>query len=273
MSAAWPIVGLWRTRHHYPPCATARSRRAGRADPAARSSGSSRSQANGTLNEALRGEPPPAWTRRPNAKDGLRARARQLREQCLAYHEIAAAAVQQVGTISEREILIAGAIAYWCEGAKSKPHRRTDRVDFINSDAAMIEFFVRFPDSAGISRDRLIFRVSIHENGDVPGAQRFWLDVTQAAVSQFRQPQIKRHNPRTEQEEHRRRLSRLPARPGAPQHRAVPADRRLGDRIHVSAARQRWPQHRTRTGLPPGDAPGRGFEPRLRAPKTLVLPG
>ena len=35
---------------------------------------------NATLNEALRGEPPQAWTRRPRAKDDLHAQARQLRE-------------------------------------------------------------------------------------------------------------------------------------------------------------------------------------------------
>ena len=34
---------------------------------------------NATLNEALKGEPPPEWTRRPRAKDELRARARELR--------------------------------------------------------------------------------------------------------------------------------------------------------------------------------------------------
>ena len=47
-------------------------------------------RSNGTLNEVLRGEPPPPWTRRPNAKDDVRARARELREQGLAYQEIAA---------------------------------------------------------------------------------------------------------------------------------------------------------------------------------------
>lgn len=46
---------------------------------------------NSTLDDALRGEPPPEWTRRPNAKDALRARARKLREQGLDYEEIAAA--------------------------------------------------------------------------------------------------------------------------------------------------------------------------------------
>ena len=43
-----------------------------------------------TLGDALRGEPPPAWTRRPNAKDEVRARARALRGEGRDYDEIAA---------------------------------------------------------------------------------------------------------------------------------------------------------------------------------------
>ena len=46
---------------------------------------------NTTLDDALRGEPPPEWTRRPNAKDEVRSRARELRAQGLKYEEIAAA--------------------------------------------------------------------------------------------------------------------------------------------------------------------------------------
>src|ERR1700676_3288275 len=45
---------------------------------------------NSTLNDALQGEPPPDWTRRPNAKDDLRAEARELRRQGHDYNEIAA---------------------------------------------------------------------------------------------------------------------------------------------------------------------------------------
>lgn len=36
---------------------------------------------NATLDKLLAGEPPPEWTRRPRAKDDLRAKARRLREQ------------------------------------------------------------------------------------------------------------------------------------------------------------------------------------------------
>jgi transcriptional regulator with XRE-family HTH domain len=45
---------------------------------------------NSTLNKVLAGEPPPEWTRRPRAKDGLRAEARELWQQGLDYEEIAA---------------------------------------------------------------------------------------------------------------------------------------------------------------------------------------
>src|SRR5690349_4736331 len=37
-------------------------------------------------------------------------------------------AAAEIGKLTDREILIAGAIAYWCEGTKSKPYRpRSDR--------------------------------------------------------------------------------------------------------------------------------------------------
>jgi predicted transcriptional regulator len=207
---------------------------------------------NSTLNEALSGEPPPEWTLRPNAKDGQRQAARELRQRGLDYQQIAAelgvskssvslwvrdlprpprlsyeecrrrqaegvrkywaaergvreaareaaraAAAAQIGALSDREVLIAGAIAYWCEGAKSKPYRRDDHVIFMNSDPALIAFFLRFLDIAGATRDRLVFRVSIHESADIAAAQQFWQEVTGADPAQFRRPTLKRHNPRT----------------------------------------------------------------------------
>lgn len=207
---------------------------------------------NRTLNEALRGEPPQPWTWRTNAKDDLRAKARELRKQGLDYEDIvaelgvskssvslwvrdlprppglsyeeclkrsaegvrrywaaerpireaeraaiSAAAAAQLGELNDREILIAGAIAYWCEGAKNKPYRRTDRVIFMNSDPALIKFFLRFLEAAGIEREDLIYCVQIHETADVEAAQRFWLDVTQGHPTQFRRPTLKRHNPST----------------------------------------------------------------------------
>jgi hypothetical protein len=207
---------------------------------------------NSTLSAALRGVPPADWTRRPNAKDELRASARELRTQGMDYDEIAAqlgiakssvslwvrdmptparlsyeerrrraaegvdryweaerparearrsaeraAAAMDIGDLAEREILIAGAIAYWCEGGKNKPYSRRERVVFSNSDPALIRFFLRFLDVAGVSCDDLIFRLYIHETADVEAAQRFWVELTGASPDQFRRPTLKTHNPRT----------------------------------------------------------------------------
>ena len=207
---------------------------------------------NRTVDDALKGEPPPEWTRRPNAKDDLRTRARELRTQGLDYEEVAgalgvskssvslwvrdlrrperlsyeecrkrsaegarrywaaerpvreaeraatcAAAAAQIGPITDRELLIAGAIAYWCEGAKNKPGRRADRVIFTNSDPALVRLFLRFLDVTGTPRTNATFRICIHESADLEASQRYWLEMTGAPAEQFRRPTLKRHNPKT----------------------------------------------------------------------------
>jgi len=200
-----------------------------------------------TLSAALKGTPPAEWTRRPNAKDDLREKARELRTQGQSYNEIVAqlgvakssvslwvrdlpcpprfeyvhnerryeglrryfearaaehmaeigAAAAEIGELSDRELLIAGAIAYWCEGTKNKPNRKANRVVFMNSDPGLIRFFLRFLKAAGINRDDLILRVCIHESADAEAAQRFWAEVTEVGPAQFRSPTLKRHNPKT----------------------------------------------------------------------------
>ena len=200
-----------------------------------------------TLSAALKDTPPAEWTRRPNAKDDLREKARELRTQGLSYNEIVAqlgvakssvslwvrdipcperfayvhserrleglrkfneartarqaaeseAAAAEIGELTNREVLIAGAIAYWCEGSKSKPYRRANRVVFMNSDPGLIRFFLRFLETAGVSRDDLILRVSIHDNADAEAAQRFWAEVTGVGPNLFRSPTLKHHKPKT----------------------------------------------------------------------------
>lgn len=207
---------------------------------------------NSTLDGALRGAPPPDWTRRPNAKDDLRAQARELRTQGLAYNQIAArlgvskssislwvrdlprparlsyeenrrrsaegvrrywanereargalradeiaAAAAEIGDLTDREVLVAGAIAYWCEGSKRKLPHNFERVVFVNSDPRLILFFLRFLAIAGVQRSDLSFCVHIHETADLAAAQRFWRELVGAPPGQFTKPTLKRHNPKT----------------------------------------------------------------------------
>jgi transcriptional regulator with XRE-family HTH domain len=70
-------------------------------------------------------------------------------------------AAHHIAPLTDREVLIAGAVAYWCEGTKNKPYRRADnRVVFINSDPGLILFFLRFLEVAGVEPDRIICRGS-----------------------------------------------------------------------------------------------------------------
>lgn len=108
-----------------------------------------------------------------------------------------AAAAAEIGDLSGREVLITGAIAYWCEGSKSKPHKFRERVTFINSDPGLIKFFLRFLCAAGVEPGRVRFRVQIHESANVTAAEHFWLIVTGADAAQFHRATLKRHNPRT----------------------------------------------------------------------------
>jgi hypothetical protein len=70
-------------------------------------------------------------------------------------------AAAQIGPITDRELLILGVIAYWCEGAKNKPGRRADRVIFTNSDPGLIRLFLRFMDVTGTPRTNATFRICI----------------------------------------------------------------------------------------------------------------
>src|ERR1700683_4209707 len=86
---------------------------------------------NSTLNQILGDEPLPAERSGPGSPESRRratagvqrywAAERPAREAARA--AISAEAAAQLGELTDREITIAGAIAYWCEGSKSKPYR------------------------------------------------------------------------------------------------------------------------------------------------------
>ncbi|MEV5437885.1 hypothetical protein AB0K80_17995 [Streptomyces sp. NPDC052682] len=204
---------------------------------------------NDILNRLLEGEPPPEWTKRPNAKDDLREKARNLRLQGWTYDQIQVElgcsrssislwvrdlpkpeprytpeerralmqagltrlrsaqdeertrtrenAVREIGELTGRELFMTGVALYWAEGAKSKPYDRRERVVFVNSDPGVIQVYLAWLDLLGVSRDRLGFRVLIHESADVEAAQRYWADLVDAEASAFAKPTLKKHNPKT----------------------------------------------------------------------------
>ncbi|MFJ4818467.1 MULTISPECIES: terminase gpP N-terminus-related DNA-binding protein [Streptomyces] len=204
---------------------------------------------NDILHQLVKGEPPPAWTKRPNAKDDLRERARELRLQGWTYDRIEAelgcsrssvslwvrdlpkpeprytpeeqrslmqaglarlratqdeerkrtkeSARQEVGGLTDRELFLTGVALYWAEGSKSKPYDRRERAIFVNSDPGVIQVYLAWLDLLEVSRERLRFRVLIHESADVDAAHRHWADLVGVAASAFAKPTLKKHNPKT----------------------------------------------------------------------------
>lgn len=204
---------------------------------------------NDILNQLVKGEPPPEWTKRPNAKDDLRAKARELRLQGWTYDRIEAelgcsrssvslwvrdlpkpeprytpeeqrelmqagllrlrgaqdvergrvkdAAAEEVGDLSDRDLFMAGVALYWAEGQKSKPYQRREVVTFVNSDPDVIQIFLAWLDLLGVTRERLRFRVMIHESADVAGAEQFWAALVGVEASALQRTTLKKHNPKT----------------------------------------------------------------------------
>lgn len=107
------------------------------------------------------------------------------------------AAAAQIGELADRDLLLAGAVAYWCEGTKSKPWNRSERVVFVNSDEGLIQLFLRFLDVADVAPRDITYRLSIHESADVPAAIDYWAKVVDAPADRFLKSTLKRHNPKT----------------------------------------------------------------------------
>ncbi|MBT2525934.1 hypothetical protein J7E91_10905 [Streptomyces sp. ISL-99] len=204
---------------------------------------------NDILSRLVQGEPAPAWTKRPNAKDDLREKARELRLQGLTYdqiqlelgcpkssislwvrdlpkpeprytdeerralmnaglahlratqdlerQEIKRVARESVGPLSDRELFLTGVALYWAEGSKDKSYRRSEVLQFINSDPNVIKLYLRWLELLEVPRERMHFRVSIHESANAAEAEEFWADLARVDASTFQKATLKKHNPST----------------------------------------------------------------------------
>ncbi|MFD5912138.1 hypothetical protein ACFWHL_25780 [Streptomyces massasporeus] len=206
---------------------------------------------NDILNQLVKGEPPPAWTKRPRAKDDLREKARELRLRGWTYdqievelgcskssislwvrdlpkperrdpteqaklaarrrweHELAVrdeerqqtkeASKRAIGELSSRELFLAGVVLYWAEGAKDKAYsrQRRENLQFINSDPNIIRFYLRWLESLEVERERLRFRLYIHESADVEEAEAYWTDLVGVDAGTLQGTTLKKHNPKT----------------------------------------------------------------------------
>lgn len=102
-----------------------------------------------------------------------------------------------IAEVSGRELFLVGVVAYWSEGAKSKPWRPGEQVALVNSDADVIRVFLAWLRLLGVTEDDLTFRVAIHQSADVAAAVTYWSDVVGVPEGRFSRTTLKRHNPKT----------------------------------------------------------------------------
>lgn len=122
---------------------------------------------------------------------------RVLAERAGERQAVVAAHAARIAQLSTREVEIAAVVAYWCEGTKSKPYARRERVTFVNSDPALILLFLTWLDQVAFPPEHRRYSLSIHASADVPSATAWWADVIGVDVERIGPPTLKRHNPRT----------------------------------------------------------------------------
>jgi hypothetical protein len=92
--------------------------------------------------------------------------------------------VRLIGSLSERDLLIAGAALYAGEGAKG-----TGAVVFANSDPRMVALFLAWLSHFfAIDEAKLRMRLYLHVGLDLEAAKTFWSDITGIPVQQFHKP-------------------------------------------------------------------------------------
>jgi transposase len=139
---------------------------------------------------------------------GLEGQARRtaaIRASCAKTQELREAArvafkaevAEALGAVSDRDVLVALAVSYWCEGGKTKPWARRELVQWMNSDLMLVKLFLEGLRTLGISDDRIRLRLSIHESADEPAARQWWADQLDWCADDFMRSTLKRHNPKT----------------------------------------------------------------------------
>jgi transposase len=172
-------------------------RKAGRTYPQiARELGVSKSSCSLWLRDMDHPEPSAeGQARRTAAIRASSARTQELRER--GREAMKQAVATSLGPITSRDLVLALAVSYWCEGTKDKPWARRERVGWMNSDPVLARLFLEGLRLLDVTDDRLRFRLNIHESADSQAALLWWSEQLSWPVDRFARTTIKRHNPKT----------------------------------------------------------------------------
>lgn len=96
-------------------------------------------------------------------------------------------ASRSLGTLSKRELFIAGLFLYWGEGTKAA----RDVVALTNTDPSMIKFFIKWLQIIGVNKKDLRVKLHLYSDMDVEDKTNFWSKTLKIPLTNFRKPYIK----------------------------------------------------------------------------------
>jgi len=97
-------------------------------------------------------------------------------------------AVDNFGTISRRELYIAGFFLYWGEGLKADPYT----IMFTNTDPAMVRCFIAWIQLLDIEKSKLKVYLHLYSDMNTVSAISFWSKELDISKTAFRKPYIKK---------------------------------------------------------------------------------
>jgi hypothetical protein len=104
---------------------------------------------------------------------------------------------ESLGVITSRDLVLALAMSYWCEGAKDKSWARRESMQWMNSDPVLVRLFLEGLRLLDVPDDRLRLRLQIHEKADEAAALDWWAQELGWPRDRFERTTFKRHNPKT----------------------------------------------------------------------------
>jgi hypothetical protein len=96
-------------------------------------------------------------------------------------------ASKDIGTLSERELFIAGFFLYWAEGGKT---RRSTLV-FTNTDPSMLRVYIRWLKLLGVSMNLLKIKLNIYKDMSIEKEINFWSNELGVKKGNFYKTSIK----------------------------------------------------------------------------------
>ena len=106
----------------------------------------------------------------------------------LRLSEVRKKVMKDIGTLSKRELFLAGLFLYWGEGGKTKRYTIT----LANTDPNMIRFYLKWLEVMEIPSIKIKVRLHLYTDMDMERETRFWIRETKLPRKNFQKPHLKK---------------------------------------------------------------------------------